>query len=152
MKKLLIIGLPLVAISTLGAIAGGHAQALELSTDCAYATIGVNALELDIQVGNYQALYGGANRFAEGEFLTSTRNNVANIEIFPRKAQDLWLAKLVGRQPQGMEPWTATASAANAFLQQIESASITGDYSGAGSFGAELLSLAPEATKVNCTF
>jgi hypothetical protein len=95
-------------------------------------------------------LGAGNDRFTDGAFLASTRDLVQEFDDFTRRSQDSWLPKIVGRGPENVDGWPAVTLAAKSFLEQVQTASITGDYSGSKNFGAEFLAVVPEAQKVNC--
>jgi hypothetical protein len=145
MKKLLLIGAPLVAIALVGGFFAGSFQAEELKKNCYNAGFSLGGLEVDISAGQLEArTYGGGGRFADGSVLVSAREQVGSIEVFSRLEREMWLAKLVGRQPKDVNSWISATAAARNYLTQLENASLNGDYSNAKNFGAELLAISRE--------
>jgi hypothetical protein len=129
----------------MGTITVGHAQGEELERECTISSALLEAFRIEILLG------AGNDRFTEGEFLALTRDLVQEFDDFTRRSQESWLPKLVGRGPENVDGWPAVSLAAKSFLEQVQTASITGDYSGARNFGAEFLAVVPKAREVKCS-
>jgi hypothetical protein len=145
MKKLLVIGAPLVALSLVGGLILATSQAEGLERGCRQATVALRVIATDIGVGKTEIGIFGASRFSEGSFLADTRAYVRTVEDFPRMAREYWLAGLLGTTPQDMDFWISATSAARAYLAQLENAGLTGDYSNARNFGTEIEAVARDA-------
>jgi hypothetical protein len=145
MKKLFLIGAPLVAVSFVGGLILHSSQTEALERGCLLADNVIQVIDNRIGVAKAELIFLGRTSFSEGKFLVEARGQVRTLEDFPRLVEESWLVRLTGTMPQDMDFWISATSAARAYLVQLENAGLTGDYSNARNFGTEIQAVAIDA-------